>query len=358
MNWLNINLSTLRSPAYLGSTPVERATWLQLLAYCTDQENGGRIAGAAAWKDRQWQQTCGVTAREVRAAARLVVLEGGDVCVAFYPLEKQAEVQARRIAATDAANRRWHGKLHPGANGNEEDSQPAGKRAARSECAELAFSNGSSVAADADASGITAGIANGITSGITGGIAPSRAEENGNEKENHNGNARPLSSPAQEAGMEAREGGWKNDFPKTGEVIAQGGAQVPPAPQDFCEWWWEAQEGAGWIDAQGRRIHNWKSAFNAAWRAKVHITQERDARARQHAAQPGSGPPRAMSAYEVNTKLAAIENELGSIRQKARDGRSGDGLRTVKLYTPEEESRREQLLAAKEVLKRKLTEVG
>ena len=52
MNWLNINLATLRSPAYLGSTPVERATWLQLLAYCADQENGGCIAGAAAWKDR------------------------------------------------------------------------------------------------------------------------------------------------------------------------------------------------------------------------------------------------------------------------------------------------------------------
>ena len=44
-------------------------------------------------------------------AAGLITIDGGDVRVAFYPLEKQAEVQARRIAATDAANRRWHGKL-------------------------------------------------------------------------------------------------------------------------------------------------------------------------------------------------------------------------------------------------------
>ena len=65
-----------------------------------------------------------------------------------------------------------------------------------------------------------------------------------------------------------------------------------------------------------------------------------------------------MSAFEINTKLAAIEAELGGIRQKARDGRSEDGLRTVKLYTAEEETRRGQLLAAKEALKRKLTEVG
>ena len=109
MHWLNIHLATLRSPAYLGSTPVERATWLQLLAYCADQENGGRIAGAASWKDRQWQQTCGVTAREVRAASRLVAIEGGDVRVAHYPLEQEAEMKSRREKGREAANRRWHG---------------------------------------------------------------------------------------------------------------------------------------------------------------------------------------------------------------------------------------------------------
>ena len=65
-----------------------------------------------------------------------------------------------------------------------------------------------------------------------------------------------------------------------------------------------------------------------------------------------------MSAFEAQTKLKAVEDELGRIRLLAKDGRSDDGLRTVKLYTPGQEARREQLQQAREILKRKLTEVG
>ena len=170
MNWLNINLANLRSPAYLGATPVERATWLQTLAYCVDQENGGRIAGAALWKDRQWQQTCGVTAREVRAATRLITIEGDDVRVAFFPLEKQTEVQARRTAATDAANRRWHGKLRGDANGDGDEQPPAEPPACEPEVPAQGPRHASR---DADASRNASRIA----CGIAGGIAPLHAEE-------------------------------------------------------------------------------------------------------------------------------------------------------------------------------------
>jgi hypothetical protein len=99
MNWLNINVSTLRSQEFIGSAPAERAAWLCVLGYSVDQENGGRLVGAAKWKDRQWQQTCGVTLREVRAARLLLHTDGEDIVVQFYPREKEIEVQAKREAA-------------------------------------------------------------------------------------------------------------------------------------------------------------------------------------------------------------------------------------------------------------------
>lgn len=111
MEWLNIRTATLRGPAYIGSNPTERATWLNVLAYCVDQENGGRIAGGATWKDRQWQQACGVTLREVRGASKLIQLQDGDVIVYGYSVEKELEVKERRVQATQAARKRWGDKL-------------------------------------------------------------------------------------------------------------------------------------------------------------------------------------------------------------------------------------------------------
>lgn len=98
MDWININTRMLRSPEFIGSEPVARATWLCLLGYCVDQENGGRIKGGAAWKDRQWQQAAGVTTAEVLDAAPLIIVDGEDVLVHGYPAEKEAEVRAKRAA--------------------------------------------------------------------------------------------------------------------------------------------------------------------------------------------------------------------------------------------------------------------
>lgn len=98
MHYLNTPLSVTRGPEYRGSSPAERGTWFSLSAYCADQENGGRIVGGALWKDRQWQQVCGVTMREIRAASRLVTFEGDDVIVFGYPVEQEAKIQAKRNA--------------------------------------------------------------------------------------------------------------------------------------------------------------------------------------------------------------------------------------------------------------------
>jgi len=55
MNWLNIELKTLRSIEFLGSDPIQRATWLCLMAYCADQENGGRIKDVSKWMVDRWR---------------------------------------------------------------------------------------------------------------------------------------------------------------------------------------------------------------------------------------------------------------------------------------------------------------
>ena len=110
MKYLSIDLSTLRSPEYIGSTPTERGTWLSVLGYCADQENGGRIVGAMTWKDRQWQQVCGVTLREVRSTTRLLLIEGDDVIVFDYPLYLEEEIRKRRVSGRVGGQARTQAK--------------------------------------------------------------------------------------------------------------------------------------------------------------------------------------------------------------------------------------------------------
>lgn len=107
MEWLNIRTSTLHSPEYIGSDPRVRATWFNVSMWCAQQENSGRIKGARAWKDRQWQQTCGVSKREVENAKILLPWVGDDLTVWNYPIAKQKEVSAKREAGKATADKRW-----------------------------------------------------------------------------------------------------------------------------------------------------------------------------------------------------------------------------------------------------------
>jgi len=108
MNWLNLNISeTLRSPEYVGSSPAERGTWLSVHAYAATIECGGVLEGAALWKDRQWQQSAGVTLREIKSASKLIKIEGDDVVIFGYNVTKQEQVKASRLAGAIGAKARW-----------------------------------------------------------------------------------------------------------------------------------------------------------------------------------------------------------------------------------------------------------
>ena len=96
MIWMNIPTAFLRSPEFVGAEPIERATWLSLLGYCCEQENGGEIALSANWKDRRWQQTCGVSLEEIETESDLWEWAGETLVLFAYPIDKEAEVKAKR----------------------------------------------------------------------------------------------------------------------------------------------------------------------------------------------------------------------------------------------------------------------
>ena len=98
MEWINLHQSTLSAPEYLRSVPSERGTWLNLLAYCCQQENGGFIADCSDWKDRTWQQIAGITRREVRANCRLWEWVDTGLRIFAYPVEKEQELKVERAA--------------------------------------------------------------------------------------------------------------------------------------------------------------------------------------------------------------------------------------------------------------------
>jgi hypothetical protein len=96
MIYLNMRTEFLRAPAYIGSEPVQRATWLNLMLYVAERELGGRIAGCSSWSCRQWQQTCGVMKSEVEDVCGLWEFDGDDLILWEYPSEQEAATQAKR----------------------------------------------------------------------------------------------------------------------------------------------------------------------------------------------------------------------------------------------------------------------
>ena len=98
MKYLNLDIVTLRSERYLGVEPVDRATWLCLLAYCADQENGGIIKGCKEWPCRKWSQLCGVLRVEIERECDLWGWAGHSLHVWGYPRDQEKAIRAKRKA--------------------------------------------------------------------------------------------------------------------------------------------------------------------------------------------------------------------------------------------------------------------
>jgi len=96
MHFFNLYIPNLRAQEYVSSEPNQRATWLNVSAFCCEQENGGRIVGAAKWTERQWM-TCGVTKREATHCEPLVTFDGDDAVVWAYPENSEKAAQVKRL---------------------------------------------------------------------------------------------------------------------------------------------------------------------------------------------------------------------------------------------------------------------
>lgn len=126
MNWININTTFIRSPEFIGAEPVERATWLCLLAYCCEQENGGNIKDCNGWKCRRWQQTCGVSLEEVQADSDLWEWKEDCLSVFAYPSDKEREVAAKRKAGKRGGRPKTKGEKPHGYPDGLTDGKPHG----------------------------------------------------------------------------------------------------------------------------------------------------------------------------------------------------------------------------------------
>ena len=101
MNWLNLNVAILDSENFIGSDPIDRATWICLLRYCAGQENGGTITECGEWPDRKWQQLVRVTRQEVERECALWDWDNGSLVVWGYPADKEREIIAKRNAGRE-----------------------------------------------------------------------------------------------------------------------------------------------------------------------------------------------------------------------------------------------------------------
>lgn len=102
MEYLNLHASILDSVAFIGSEPVDQATWLKLQRYCIGQENGGIIPDCKDWKDRKCQQLLRITRAEMLRDCDLWTWQGNDLHLYGYPLEQEAKVIRKRgIARTN-----------------------------------------------------------------------------------------------------------------------------------------------------------------------------------------------------------------------------------------------------------------
>ena len=96
MHFFNLYIPNLRAQEYVSSEPTQRATWLNVSAFCCEQENGGRIVGAAKWTERQWM-ACGVTRREATHCEPLITFDGDDAIVWAYPENSEKTAQNKRL---------------------------------------------------------------------------------------------------------------------------------------------------------------------------------------------------------------------------------------------------------------------
>lgn len=102
MQWFNLHIPLLKSDEFSEAEPWEVGVWLRLMAYCCDQENGGKILGCSDWSEKKWLITCGVEKEDLQKPSQLwtwAVAQPGVLWVHSYPGSVEDRVRKARYAA-------------------------------------------------------------------------------------------------------------------------------------------------------------------------------------------------------------------------------------------------------------------
>lgn len=105
MNWINLRTELLRTPEFMSAKDGAIETWLRVLAYCCEQENGGSMTGSNSWSDKVWTCAAGVSKQQVIDAFPLIKETESGYVIVGYPQSKQAEVEAKREAGRKGGSR-------------------------------------------------------------------------------------------------------------------------------------------------------------------------------------------------------------------------------------------------------------
>ena len=259
MKFLNLDRSDLRSAKFVTSSHEQQGVWINLLGWCADQENGGRIADCRNWPENIWPTAVGVRFRHIKNDSPLWRWEGNDLVVEFYPGNQQQSLAAKRAGGEKGRASRW-GHAKP-------------------ESVQMAMPDGyanSSPTPEPD------GYANGMPDGRKGKGKGKEREEEG-ERE-----AAPPSHPVSRLQIRSQ--------PRDLEEAVAVGAGIGLGREDV-EGWFRDCEASGWRNGRGELFQNWPRE----------MTYHRD-RLRQRQPSPANGAL-AKTKIPVGILLKRLEDE-------------------------------------------------
>lgn len=101
MKRVYLQVAPLLEGSFLALPASLRGYWCQLQVYCSNQENGGRIASVKRWTSQHWRMILGAGG-SLRIVARLVAEElaawdGDDLVVAGYDADAQRGYEQKRL---------------------------------------------------------------------------------------------------------------------------------------------------------------------------------------------------------------------------------------------------------------------
>lgn len=300
MEWINLHTSTLDSVEFKSAEDREVGVWLRLLRYCCGQENGGCIAGARKWSERQWLALVGVDRSQLLEPnhhdapdCKLWSWEGDDLTVEFYPRKRESEIRAKRRGGKVGAHSRWKAAKDP--------SNPAPSIA--SPPPDNGSPNGSPIHQPEDES-------------MTELMRKNKSKGKEKSKEKENPPHPPLAKAPEGGGGEEVSGRWA-EAPSVDEVFAHAAqwpgdmARMVPTIQE--DW---VPEFLKKMDGRREWPGNWRRAMESEWRAAWRCWRMPGAPGKTQAVSPS------VVAVGQQQRLGGLKRELREVKEflDAMDG--------------------------------------